>query len=70
MTVHAEHELVMCEIKITQIEQEFWIFYTDGGAGEKRISRKQNANNDADVHALAIGPCTEKTEEKNADDTT
>jgi hypothetical protein len=35
MTVHAEHEFVMCEIKITQIEQEFWIFYTDGRAGEK-----------------------------------
>ena len=70
MAVHAEHEFMMCEIKITQIKQEFWIFYTNGCAGEKCISCKQNANNDADVHTLAIGSCTEKTKKKNSNDAT
>jgi len=53
MTVHAEHKFVMSEIKVTQIEQDFWIFYTDWCAGKERISRKQNTNDDTDVHTLA-----------------
>jgi hypothetical protein len=36
----------------------------------KRISRKQYANDDTDVHTLAISSCTEKSEEKYADDST
>ena len=50
---------MLCEIKITQIQQEFWIFYANGRTGQEGPGSKKDACNDPDIHTLAVGPGAE-----------